>query len=166
MIRYVFNDGPVTIKNAGKADPQTIGDALAAILQAHDGRLVPGDVVTAAKDPAHPLHRHFEWDDKTAALAYRIDQAREIIRIVRIESEEGEEPQRAFLSIADRGGTAYRELAEIKGSAELQLRLMEQAARDLRVFRNRYRSLADICEAIEVIEDKLRARTAPAAEAA
>lgn len=49
-----------------------------------DGRLTSGDLVAAARNPDHPLHDMFEWDDTVAAEKYRIDQAREIIRSVRV----------------------------------------------------------------------------------
>lgn len=50
-----------------------------------DGRLLPADVVEAARDPASPLHSHFEWNDSAAAEKYRLDQARTLIRSVKIE---------------------------------------------------------------------------------
>lgn len=50
-----------------------------------DGKLTPKGVVAAARDPAHPLHSYFEWDDAQAAAAYREDQARQLIRSVNIQ---------------------------------------------------------------------------------
>ena len=51
-------------------------------LQDETGRLTPSLVLSAAKDPQNPLHKHFEWDDSVAARKYRIDQARALIRQV------------------------------------------------------------------------------------
>lgn len=45
-----------------------------------NGRVTPEAVVDAAKDPAHPWHNRFEWDDSKAAHAFRIAQARILIR--------------------------------------------------------------------------------------
>lgn len=45
-------------------------------------RLTPSAVVEAARDAASPLHPLFEWDDDLAAEAYRLDQARAVIRTV------------------------------------------------------------------------------------
>jgi len=50
-----------------------------------EGRLTPDAVVKAAQSPKSPLHRFFEWDNTEAARKYRIEQARELIREVRIE---------------------------------------------------------------------------------
>lgn len=54
-------------------------------LQRDDGRVLPADVVDAARDPASPLHAHFTWDDDRAAGLRRLDEARALIRRVRIE---------------------------------------------------------------------------------
>lgn len=61
-------------------------EAIARIrqLETPDGTITPQTVIDDAKDPASPLHEHFEWDDTKAAHAYRIDQARELIRSVRL----------------------------------------------------------------------------------
>ena len=60
--------------------------AVAAIkaAQKRSGRLTPRAVIDAARPKGSPLHRYFEWNDGRAAAAYRLDQARFIIRHVRI----------------------------------------------------------------------------------
>lgn len=50
----------------------------------HDGRLMPADVVKAARDEDSPLHSSFEWDDTEAAQKYRLHQARALIRTVKL----------------------------------------------------------------------------------
>jgi len=59
-------------------------------LEKIDGSIVPEDVVQVARDPKHVLHNLFEWDDKKAANAHRLDQARRLIREVRIVYREPE----------------------------------------------------------------------------
>lgn len=161
MTKYVFKtDEPIRIKAAGKADPQKIGETLAKLSDAAGGKLKPKAVVDAARDTKSPLHRHFEWDDSAAAEAYRLDQARNLIRIVRVEDEAAEEgSHRAFLSINDASGVAYRPLDVVQRSTELQSALMAQADRDLEAFQLRYRALKDICEVIETAREKIRAKT-------
>lgn len=46
------------------------------------GRLLPADVVAAARSTKSAMHRWFEWDDGVAAERYRLEQARELIRAV------------------------------------------------------------------------------------
>lgn len=54
-------------------------------LESRGGKLAPEDVLAAAKSDSSPIHGCFEWDDATAGTAYRIEQARELIRRVHIE---------------------------------------------------------------------------------
>jgi hypothetical protein len=53
-------------------------------IEARDGNLTPDAVLAEAADKLSPLHEHFEWDNKKAATQYRLDQARALIRSVRL----------------------------------------------------------------------------------
>jgi hypothetical protein len=159
MVKYVFKDGPLTIKSAKDADPQTIGDALAAISEASGGELTPKAVVESAREEDSPLHSHFDWDDAAAAEKWRIEQARDIIRCIRVEDTgPNSEPERAFLSISDKGGVSYRSLEAVKSSADLQEKLLASAERDLEAFTVRYRSLKEICAIVETAKTVAKAR--------
>jgi hypothetical protein len=165
MIRYVFNeDRPLAFKNAKKANAQKIGEALSAIGNASDGRLMPREVVKAARPTNHILHKHFEWDNEVAAQHYREDQARKIISCVRVvnESESAEQgvihTSPAFFSIADANGLSYRSLAVVMNSAELQLAVLQRAERDLEAFEKRYRDLGDICDLVREARGKAAER--------
>lgn len=50
----------------------------------HQGIITPDAVLEDARNEDSPLHKYFEWDDTVAANAYRKDQARELIRSVRL----------------------------------------------------------------------------------
>ena len=167
MARYVF-DPFVVFKGREKADPEKIGAELERIASANKGRLQPGYVMTDARRRTSPLHPHFEWSDKVAAEAYRLDQARTLIRSVRIIAADDEPPQHAFLSITDKHGTAYHTVAEVLGSSEMQMALMRQAQRDLQAWERRYRDLSDICELVRVarerVEDRIRRTASPKPE--
>lgn len=145
MIHYAFADRPLILNNAKKADPQKIGEALAKIAGANQGLLAPEVVVKAAENPRNALHQHFEWDDAKAANAYRLSQARTIIRLIATEDVEGDAVP-AFYSISDKGGRAYRSYAEVKESPRLQRLILESARRDLEAFQRRYRQLVHLFE--------------------
>lgn len=49
-----------------------------------DGELTPDAVLADAESVDSPLHGYFDWDDTSAAHKYRIDQARTLIRSVRV----------------------------------------------------------------------------------
>lgn len=61
-------------------------DALTALQRlAQLGELTPDRVVEVASEPTSPLHELFVWDDEKAGAAYRVIQARDLIRSVRVE---------------------------------------------------------------------------------
>lgn len=154
MPRYVFREPPLTLKNLENANAQRIGEALEKIAVEHDGDLTPAAVVEAAKSRSSPLYRHFEWNDQKAAEAHRLNQARVLIRAIRIE-DIAEEPVQAFLSIASTTGVSYRAASEVLSSVDLQRRVLAQAERDLLAFEVRYKSLSAICTHIRQARDAL-----------
>src|SRR5512143_3179493 len=58
--------------------------ALEACRDRH-GRLLPKNVVAAARNPKSPLHDEFEWDDKKAAYLQRLERAQDLILEVKLE---------------------------------------------------------------------------------
>jgi hypothetical protein len=160
MQKYVFRaDEPIRIKGANKANPQVIGAALEKISEDNKGELTPLAVVEKARAKSHPLHLHFEWDDSVAAEAYRLDQARSLIRLVRVEDDDAAEgTSRAFISINDGDGSSYRPIASVKRSADLQLAVLKQAQRDLEAWERRYRELTDICQIVRTAREKVQKR--------
>lgn len=158
MVKYVFRDGPLTIKSAAKADPQAIGEALAAIGAKTGGMPEPAAIVTAAQNKRHPLHPYFEWDDKKLAHAARLDQARLLIRIIKVEDAQTGETEPAYVNISTDKGRAYHPIADIKRSAELQMAVLKQARRDLDAWTMRYRSLQELCAEVAAVRDKIEKR--------
>ena len=80
----------------------------------------PAAVVGAARDRAHALHRHFEWRDQIAAEQYRLDQARTLIRVIRVIDDQGEDPTPgiAFLSVKANGGHNYYTKSAVAASVQ------------------------------------------------
>jgi hypothetical protein len=56
-----------------------------AIADLHDGRITPELVVDAARDPDSPLHEFFTWDNDEAAEKHRLNEARSLIRSIRVD---------------------------------------------------------------------------------
>jgi hypothetical protein len=77
--RYQFKDG-ARIRGV---KPDVAAAALRAISKEHGGLSAP-TVVEAARPKSHPLHPAFEWDDGAAAEAYRCEQARLLMRSIRV----------------------------------------------------------------------------------
>lgn len=120
----------------------SLRDVLGALHQEH-GKLTPTIVVTAATDPDSPLHNRFEWDDSTAAHKYRLVQARDLIRSVKVEWVSGPttEPVRAYHSITRADGCSYEPIEEIAQDPMTTQILLRQAMRDWKALHRRYKHL-------------------------
>jgi len=132
-----------------------------------DGSLEAALVLDAARPPESVLHGEFTWDDTEAAEAYRLDQARGIIRRYKIrvtyQAASGEERDmlvRGFTAAATAGepgrapGT-YLPTAGLSGqSRNLLLQRMQREVRSLRV---RYGHLQEFWALV----DEIRAENEP-----
>jgi hypothetical protein len=58
--------------------------ALEEIAAKHEGKHSPDIIVAEAFDKNNKLHECFNWDNDSAGHQYRLDQARALIRVVRI----------------------------------------------------------------------------------
>lgn len=160
---YVFNeDAVIVVKNSKEASPQKIGESLEKICADNGGELTASAVLEIARDPKHLLHGFFEWDDKIAAEAYRLDQARAVIRLVRIEDGETGETPRAFMSVVTDKGRSYRRFNDIKNSDDLREAVLAQAQRDLEAFEMRYRTLKEVLEHVSKAKAAVVRRRRPA----
>lgn len=115
---------------------------------AHGGKLHPKHIVSAARDPKSPLHSKFEWDDRVAGEAYRLNQARELIKSVTFLPSGSDEPVRAYVSLSSdrlsRGG--FRAMVDVMSDERLKALLIEDAKQDLQAFRQRYDRLRDLAK--------------------
>lgn len=62
-----------------------VRQALQALADRNDGLLTPDAVVAAARPRDSALHSYFTWDNRTAADAHRLNEARTLIRSVRVD---------------------------------------------------------------------------------
>ena len=112
-------------------------------IQKHNGgSLSPSAVVDAARPEEHPLHDRFEWDDSKAGEAYRIEQARRMIRaVVTVVNNGGAEIKtRAFVSLSTIKGTEepYVSITAVTSSKDLMEVLLADARRDAESFAAKY----------------------------
>jgi hypothetical protein len=73
-----------------KTPPRARVRSIGRAIEDAEGRLTADLVIKAAKNPRHPLHDVFEWDDSKAGHAWRIEQARSLIARVRLQVSETE----------------------------------------------------------------------------
>lgn len=98
-------------------DQKIIASALKELCdETPEKRLEPKRVVDAARDPSHPLHKYFEWDDSVAAEQHREYQARRLIQGVSLYIEYEERTIRAPFYVRDQ-----RVESEEQGYAPIQM---------------------------------------------
>src|SRR5262249_38224213 len=120
----------------------------------------PEDVVDGAKDPNDALHGVFEWADDVAAHQYRLDQARYLIRSIRIVFEEAEPVEfRAFINLEDDAG--YHTAADVESDDDLRLRAIHLARRDVdsaRATLRQFEELVEVGHLLKQVQDALGER--------
>lgn len=136
---------------------------LEQIRQNHGGLLRPEDVVKFARNKRTALHSEFEWDDAKASAAYRLDQARRVIRVtvdVLPSPHADQEPVRAFVSVVSdrvKPGGGYRSMADVMTDDDLRRELVNEALGEVKRWRRKYerlRELVPIFRAIDKVEAK------------
>lgn len=75
---------PPKLSKAAKVKTQLMIRAEAIRALEQSGRLTAQRLVDAARNPRHPMHRDFAWNNEIAGEAYRLDQARTLIAQVRV----------------------------------------------------------------------------------
>jgi hypothetical protein len=116
---------------------------------ANQGVLRASDVVQEASHPGSPLHNHFEWDDTVAGHQWRLQQARQLIRVV-VQMLPYDEPHfevRAFVSLSpDRtvqdGG--YRAMVEVLASPTQRQQLLADALAALDRLKVQFHQLSEL----------------------
>ena len=75
-------------------------------INSQDGFITPEKYVDFARDPSTEAHKTITWDDSEAAMKWRLDEARHVIRsIVIVQDDTDMEPVRVFASITVDHGT-------------------------------------------------------------
>jgi hypothetical protein len=112
------------------------------------GKLTAPVVVDEARDPSHPLHSRFEWDDTIAGRQYRLQQARELIRSVRIVYKEADEtgPEqsvRAYVSLADESDRSYEPVDAVAQNPVQRQMALNAMQREWKALYRRYQEFEE-----------------------
>lgn len=119
-------------------------DQLQAIRDEH-GSLTPALVVDVARDPKHPLHSRFEWDDSIAAEKWRHEQAGQLLRVTFRPDPEKPTDLRAFTAIKgeDSPTSEYVPTTEALENPFTRELVLRQMKRDAATFQRRYKHMAE-----------------------
>jgi hypothetical protein len=129
---------------------------LHSIYRAH-GVCTPQLVVDSASEPSSPLHSLFTWDDEAAAAAHRLDQARQLIRKVKIwiDRPDGPIQVRAFVNVSagPEGERTYMPVEDAMADEATRKLVLRRAWQEMVAFRRRYEGLEECSRVIAAIDE-------------
>lgn len=140
-------------------DAQVAGERLEQLESVAGGPVTPKQVVDDARPEDAPLHPVFEWDNGKAAELYREEQARHVIRSVRIvvQQETEEQPAkavRAFVNVVDGSGRqGYMPTIKALSDNDLREQVLRNAWGEIQSWRERYRELQELTGIHKAIDD-------------
>lgn len=144
----------------------SLKDELLAIREEY-GVLTPEHVVMAAERPDHPLHGRFTWDNTEAAARWRLHEAANLIRSVKLRfvRPNGESGKvRAFSRDpnAERPSVYDETEVVIQNPVSRQV-ILQQMRREWAAFKSRYHMMTEF---VELLREELNGDTdSPEADA-
>lgn len=152
-----FNALAAGVSLNAKLNAQDVGEELAAIREKH-GFVKPEFLVERAKPRRAKYHKAFEWDADTGAERYRLEQAKLMIRSVKVvyENAEGKESQvRAFTSIINPEGKGRIYIPTEEGMERRETRdeILMQCLSGLIRWRKRWAEYNELSEVIPLIDE-------------
>ena len=153
---FEFSEGARFQAGAHVKDPNAVGQHIDFLRQQQKGELEPIDVLNDARNPNSPLHTFFEWDEGAAAEAYRLNQARGLIRsVVAIYVSDVEPAKRtkAFVHVPEKGTPHYRSTDDAMSRRDTRALVLQKAWRELQGWKQKYRDLTEFAKLIPVIDE-------------
>lgn len=144
-----------------KEQKEAIAKRLEKLASLSGGRLTPDAVLQDARSKSSPLHDQFEWDDSEAAKQWRLSQARELIRSVRIEIQTETRIVSTVCYVRDPGAgeeQGYVEVAKLRDDKSLARDALMAELRAASALFERARTLAEalgLAHELEVASDQV-----------
>lgn len=123
-------------------------------LEAKNGCITPELVLKDAERERSPIHEFFEWDNTKAAAAYRLVQARVLIRVlVFVYEDQDRKPTkvRAFVSVREGDGQSYVSLAKVNSDPVMLAEVTKRALGELDGFQRRYEQFAHLSTVMKAV---------------
>ena len=142
-------------------DANTVGGVMEEI-EMRNGTVTSELFLEASRAEDSPTHAVFEWDDGIAAERYRLNQAQNTIRAVRVVIRDEQNgvvssvPQRAFVNVMpdDRKRGEYMNVCDAMANEDTRHIILLRAYRELKAFQEKYADLterADVFNAIDSV---------------
>lgn len=136
--KYGFAPGS---RLGNKQDAQRVGEVLDRLSRGGKKSLTAEDVLREAENPRSPLHKFFDWNDRSAARKYRLDQARLILRSVvvyHVDNKGQTTRGHDWYSLREGKQILYVKSETVLATPSLRERVVEQARRDMQSWVSRY----------------------------
>lgn len=122
---------------------------LQIIAEQNNGILRAEDVVAFAKNPQTVLHSYFDWDDTIAAHKWRLQQARQLIRVmVTVLPSNNNVKYRIFVSMKDdrynKNGGGYRPITVVLSQETMWAKYKDEIRQDMLIFIRRWEVLKEV----------------------
>lgn len=115
-------------------------------LESEYGVVTPRTVVDSAKDPDSPLHRLFDWDDKTAADKYRLMRARLLMTEIKVEIGGRETAGfiNTYVVVNDVPTRGYISTAKALSDEEITKQLIAQGIHEIEFLTEKYKNYQEL----------------------
>lgn len=123
---------------------------------ANENRLTAANLVDVSRPEDAPLHPEFEWRDDVAAERWREEQARQIIRCIRVVSEEDPDqaPVRMYVHPVLESPN-YEPLHLVLQDQDKRSSLLKAALRDMVSFKAKYKELQELAKVMDAVDQTL-----------
>ena len=128
-----------------KADAQKVAEEIGF------GKFTPMEVLEKAKDETTELHKCFEWNDSIAAEKYRLEQAKNIIRMLVYEKETKEQATVRYYAKTETKHV-YQPTKQFLVQEDEYQGLLRRALAELEAFKNKYHTLTELENIFEAME--------------
>ena len=128
-----------------KADAQKVSEEIGF------RKFTPMEVLEKAKDETTELHKCFEWNDSIAAEKYRLEQAKNIIRMLVYEKETKEQAVVRYYAKTETKHV-YQPTKQILVQEDEYQGLLRRALAELEAFKNKYHTLTELESIFDAME--------------
>jgi hypothetical protein len=119
-------------------------------------------VMWAATHERSALHAYFEWDNRKAGAAYRLQQASDLILRVRVEVQTPAlRTIRVVSKHADEAGRMFRPVPKITTESKLNQHSLHSALRELKRLRQKYAHLSELSALFQQLDAMAREHESP-----
>lgn len=148
--------GTAGISVNAEIEAEKVVSVVAKVQKKNNGICNATDLVEASRSKSSPTHKMFEWDDSIAGPKYREEQARLILRTVRVEylSGDGEKKEvRAFSRVArDDKGNGFAKTIDAMEDPDDRDYILNQSLAGLRAWRRRWNELNDVAAVAKAVQ--------------